>query len=186
MGNCGVGFAPVHAQDHDILINLMEGVEDIPGAALHEGLPWNWESFPQYLDALDSIPHDVDVGAQLPHGALRVYVMGERGRNREAATGEDLQEMRLLTTQAVIAGALGFSTTRTIAHRTKDNDLTPSYGAARQELAAIARAWPTPEPASCSTRPTMRMKRQSGICFVRYQNFAATHERKRGPSHHRS
>ena len=138
-GNCGVGFAPVRPRDHDLLISLMEGVEDIPGAALHEGLSWDWESFPDYMDAIDRLPHDIDVAVQLPHGALRVYVMGERGARREPATPDEIDTMRQLTRAAVEAGALGFSTTRTMVHRTADGDLTPTLGAARAEMEGIAR-----------------------------------------------
>lgn len=139
VGNCGVGFAPVRPQDRDTLIRLMEGVEDIPGAALHEGLSWQWESFSDYMDAIDRLPHDIDVAVQVPHGALRVYVMGERGANREPATPAENEEMRALTAQAIRAGALGFSTTRTMFHRTADGDATPTVGAARAEMEAIAR-----------------------------------------------
>lgn len=139
VGNCGVGFAPVRPQDHDTLIRLMEGVEDIPGAALHEGLSWQWESFGDYMDAVDRLPHDIDVAVQVPHGALRVYVMGERGANREPATANENEEMRRLTADAIRAGALGFSTTRTMVHRTADGDLTPTVRAAREEMEAIAR-----------------------------------------------
>jgi N-acyl-D-aspartate/D-glutamate deacylase len=137
MGNCGVGFAPVRASDHDRLIELMEGVEDIPGAALHEGIDWSWESFPQYLDAVGDRPHDIDVGAQLPHGALRLYVMGERGARLEPATEQDAAEMRRLTSEAMRAGALGFSTSRTRNHRTVTGDPTPSLRAGADELEAI-------------------------------------------------
>ena len=137
-GNCGVGFAPARPHHHETLIRLMEGVEDIPGAALHEGLSWNWESFPEFMDAVDRLPHDIDVAVQVPHGALRVYVMGERGAKREAATQEEAQVMRALTRHAIEAGALGFSTTRTLIHRTADGDLTPTIGAARDEMVAIA------------------------------------------------
>jgi len=140
MGNCGVGFAPVRPGDQDTLIRLMEGVEDIPGAALHEGLDWRWESFADYMDAIDERPHDIDICAQVPHGALRVYVMGERGAKRAPATPEDIEEMARLTREAVAAGAIGFSTSRTMLHRTSDGDLTPTIGAARDELMAIARA----------------------------------------------
>ncbi|PZQ56774.1 MAG: amidohydrolase [Phenylobacterium zucineum] len=137
-GNCGVGFAPVRKGDEDTLIRLMEGVEDIPGAALHEGLSWQWESFDEYMTAVESLPHDIDVAVQLPHGALRVYVMGERGANRDPATPEENARMRELTRDAIKAGALGFSTTRTMVHRTADGDLTPTVGAARAEMEAIA------------------------------------------------
>jgi N-acyl-D-aspartate/D-glutamate deacylase len=138
MGNCGVGFAPVRKKDHDRLIELMEGVEDIPGAALHEGLKWNWESFGEYLDAVESQPHDIDIAAQLPHGALRVYVMGERGAKLEAATPDDIAEMRRLTADAMRAGAIGFSTSRTLNHKTVKGDPTPSLRATEAELTGIA------------------------------------------------
>ncbi|UVO50471.1 amidohydrolase family protein [Sphingomonas sp. SUN019] len=139
VGNCGVGFAPVRTGDEDTLIRLMEGVEDIPGAALHEGLSWEWETFAEYMAAIDRLPHDIDLAVQVPHGALRVYVMGERGANRYPATPAENEEMRRLTAEAIRAGALGFSTTRTMVHRTADGDLTPTVGAARAEMEAIAR-----------------------------------------------
>jgi N-acyl-D-aspartate/D-glutamate deacylase len=138
MGNCGVGFAPVRPKHRDMLIGLMEGVEEIPGGALHEGLRWTWESFSDYLDALGAIPHDIDIGTQLPHSALRVYVMGNRGAQREPATAEDAARMRVLTAEAIRSGALGFSSSRSINHRTNENNLIPSYGAAAEELRQIA------------------------------------------------
>jgi N-acyl-D-aspartate/D-glutamate deacylase len=138
MGNCGVGFAPCRPEDHDRLIRLMEGVEDIPFPVLSEGLPWSWESFPDYLDFLSSRQFDTDIGAQLPHAALRVYVMGERGANREDATPEDIAAMKQLAKEAVMAGALGFSTSRTLNHRTSDGQPTPTLTASEAELIGIA------------------------------------------------
>jgi N-acyl-D-aspartate/D-glutamate deacylase len=108
MGNCGVGFAPCRPEDHETLVKLMEGVEDIPGVVLTEGLSWNWESFPEFLDAVESRPHDIDLAAQVPHGPLRVYTMGERAVALERATPADIEAMARLARQAVEAGALGF------------------------------------------------------------------------------
>src|SRR5258707_12177692 len=124
MGNCGVGFAPCRPSDHVRLIQLMEGVEDIPEPVLSAGIPWAWESFPDYMDWLSHRHFDVDVGAQLPHAALRVYVMGERGARRDPATAEDNKAMATLAREAVRAGALGFSTSRTLNHRTSTGDFT--------------------------------------------------------------
>jgi N-acyl-D-aspartate/D-glutamate deacylase len=139
MGNCGVGFAPVRPADHERLIELMEGVEDIPGAALHEGLSWEWQSFGEYLDAVDRIPHDIDVGAQVPHGAIRLHVMGERGAQREHASAEEIEQMAALAADGVAAGALGFSTSRTMNHRTSRGEPTPTLTASADELVGIAR-----------------------------------------------
>ncbi|WP_411286975.1 N-acyl-D-amino-acid deacylase family protein [Phenylobacterium sp.] len=138
MGNCGVGFAPCKAEDHDRLIRLMEGVEDIPFPVLQEGLPWNWESYPDYLDALGRRRFDIDVGSQLPHAALRVFVMGERGANREPATEADIHAMAAIARRAADAGALGFSTSRTLNHRTSDGQPTPTLTAGEDELTGIA------------------------------------------------
>ncbi len=138
MGNCGVGFAPCRPADHDRLIRLMEGVEDIPFPVLSQGLPWDWETFPDYLDRLDARRFDIDLATQLPHAALRVYVMGERGANREPASAADIAEMSRLAEEAVRAGALGFSTSRTLNHRTSDGQPTPTLTAAEDELIGIA------------------------------------------------
>ncbi len=137
MGNCGVGFAPVHPDRREWLIGLMEGVEDIPGAALSAGIQWSWESFPEYLDAVDALPKALDVGAQVPHGAVRAYVMGERGARNEPATPEDIDAMAALVAQGIEAGALGFSTSRTLAHRAIDGEPVPGTFAATDELFGI-------------------------------------------------
>src|SRR5271165_611065 len=139
-GNCGVGFAPVRAADHDALIDLMEGVEDIPGIALAEGLKWNWESFPQFLDTLEALPRTIDVAAQVPHHPLRVYVMGARAVRREAAKADDIAAMHALTIEALRAGAFGFTTSRTEQHRTTGGELVPGRFAEEQELLGIGRA----------------------------------------------
>lgn len=138
MGSCGVGFAPVRRGDHEALIDLMEGIEDIPGTALHEGLTWEWETFREYLELLGKRQYDVDIGAILPHGPLRLYVMGERATKLEMANGEDIAEMRELARDAIAAGALGFSTSRSFNHKSTRGDLTPSFRAAEEELRNIA------------------------------------------------
>ena len=140
MGNCGVGFAPCKPEDHDRLIRLMEGVEDIPFPVLSTGLPWDWESFPDYLNSLTRKRFDIDFAAQLPHAALRVFVMGERGANREEATETEIAQMARLAKEAVEAGALGFSTSRTLNHRTSDGQPTPTLTASEAELTGIAMA----------------------------------------------
>lgn len=137
MGNCGVGFAPCRPEDHDLLINVMEGVEDIPGVVMAEGLPWDWESFPEYLDRVDAGKRDIDVAAYLPHSPLRVYVMGERGAAQEEATDDDLAQMRALTKEAVEAGALGFATSRLSIHKTADGGSIPTFKAGVKELSEI-------------------------------------------------
>ena len=140
LGNCGVGFAPCHADQHDLLVNLMEGVEDIPEVVLTEGLPWNWHSFPDYLDAIAARSYDTDVATQVPHAALRVYVMGERGADREPATEQDRRRMAELTAEGLRAGAFGFSTSRTLNHRAADGRHIPTLRAEEAELTAIAHA----------------------------------------------
>ena len=139
MGNCGVGFAPVRPDAHDFLIQLMEGVEDIPGTALSEGITWGWETFPEFLDALDTMPRSIDIGAQVPHGAVRAYVMGERGARNEPATPEDIEAMAAIVRDGIQAGALGFSTSRTIMHRAVDGEPVPGTFAAEDELFGIGR-----------------------------------------------
>ena len=138
MGNCGVGFAPAKTDKHDWLINLMEGVEDIPGAALAEGIDWQWETFPEYLDALDKMPRALDVATQIPHGAVRAYVMGQRGADNEAPTPEDIEKMADIVEDGIKAGALGFSTSRTMLHLSKDGEPVPGTFANKDELLGIA------------------------------------------------
>jgi N-acyl-D-aspartate/D-glutamate deacylase len=141
MGNCGVGFAPVHPDKHGWLIELMEGVEDIPGTALHEGITWEWESFPEYLDALDRSRFALDIGAQVPHAAVRGYVMGDRGGDHtEVPTADEIARMGELVAEGIRAGALGFSTSRTVNHRSARGAFTPSLTATADELLGIARA----------------------------------------------
>ena len=138
LGNCGVGFAPVHSEDRMRLIELMEGVEDIPGTALYEGLKWNWESFPEYMDAIDAQPHTLDFAMYVPHDPLRVYVMRDRGIAEEEATEEDCQQMAKLLREALEAGAIGFSTGRSDVHRSTKGEWTPSSEATEKELVALA------------------------------------------------
>ncbi len=140
MGNCGVGFAPCRPDDQDRLVRLMEGVEDIPEPVLSAGLPWTWETFPEYMDWLACRQFDIDFAAQLPHAAARVYVMGERGAKREPATADDNRQMAAITRDAIRAGALGFTTSRTINHRTSDGDFTPTLKAGEEELLAVTTA----------------------------------------------
>lgn len=141
MGSCGVGFAPVRADDREKLIRLMEGVEDIPGIALSEGITWEWETLPEYMDALDAKPHAIDFAVQVTHDPLRVYVMGDRAVFNQQATDEDIAEMRRLTREAMEAGAIGFSTGRSDIHRSADGEWTPSSEATAEELAGIAQAF---------------------------------------------
>jgi N-acyl-D-aspartate/D-glutamate deacylase len=140
MGSCGVGFAPAKKEKHDWLIGLMEGVEDIPGAALAEGITWDWESFPEYLDALDKMDRVIDIAAQIPHGALRAYVMGERGADNEEATPEDIEKMCALVTEGLKVGAVGFSTSRTLLHKSIEGVPVPGTFASRDELFGIGNA----------------------------------------------
>lgn len=139
VGNCGVGFAPCRAEDHDVLVDVMAGVEDIPGVVMTDGLPWTWETFGEFMDALESRQLDIDVGAYLPHSPLRVYVMGRRGADREPATAEDLAKMRALAKEAVELGALGFASSRLATHRTEGGRQIPSYDAGENEILEIAR-----------------------------------------------
>jgi N-acyl-D-amino-acid deacylase len=139
MGNCGVGFAPCRKGDHAMLINVMEGVEDIPGVVMTEGLPWDWETFPEYLDTVAAGRRDIDVAAYLPHSPLRVYAMGERGAAREQANDDDLALMRRLTAEAMRAGALGFATSRLSIHKTAEGEAIPTFEADVAELEAITR-----------------------------------------------
>jgi N-acyl-D-aspartate/D-glutamate deacylase len=138
MGNCGVGFAPCKPADRERLIELMEGVEDIPGAVMHEGLQWEWESFPGYLDALDRRRRDIDLCALLPHAAVRVFVMGDRAINLENANQADIAQMRHIAREAMQAGAFGFSTSRSLSHKTLRGDPTPTLRAQEEELRGIA------------------------------------------------
>jgi N-acyl-D-aspartate/D-glutamate deacylase len=137
MGNCGVGFAPCRNEDHETLIGVMEGVEDIPGVVMAKGLDWSWETFPEFLDALEVRPHDIDVAAYLPHSPLRVYVMGERGARREAATDGDCARMRTIAREAIQAGAIGFASSRLRNHRTADHQPIPSYDVEVAEIEQI-------------------------------------------------
>jgi N-acyl-D-amino-acid deacylase len=139
MGNCGVGFAPCRPDDHDVLVDVMAGVEDIPGVVMVDGLPWTWETFPEFLDAVSARSRDIDVAAFLPHSPLRVYVMGQRGVDREPATAEDLALMRKLAAEAVEVGALGFASSRLTIHKTSGGQPIPSYEAGYEEIEAIAR-----------------------------------------------
>ena len=140
VGNCGVGFAPVRPGQEEWLVQLMEGVEDIPGTALHEGISWEWETFPEYLDAIDKRRYAVDVAAYVPHGAVRGYVMGERGARNEDATAQDIAEMARIVEEARRAGAIGFSTSRTMGHKAKDGEPVPGTFASSEELNALADA----------------------------------------------
>jgi len=140
MGNCGVGFAPVRSGSEEWLVQLMEGVEDIPGTALTEGITWEWETFPEYLSALEAMGRSVDVGTQVPHGAVRAYVMGARGARNEPATPEDIEAMAAIVSEGIAAGALGFSTSRTIVHRAVDGEPVPGTFAAEDEIFGIGRA----------------------------------------------
>lgn len=139
MGNCGVGFAPAKPDRHEWLISLMEGVEDIPGTALSEGMSWNWETFPEYLDELERMPRTVDIGTHVPHGAVRAYVLGDREQPGAIPTTEDIAEMSRIVEEGVRAGALGFSTSRTVLHRSIDGELVPGTTATAEELIEIGR-----------------------------------------------
>ena len=139
-GNCGVGFAPCRPEHHDLLVSVMEGVEDIPEVVMTEGLTWEWETYPEYLNAIEKRPHDIDFASQIPHSAVRVYVMGQRGADREAATADDLNRMQAIVREAMQVGALGFATSRLIIHKTGQGDAIPTWEAAESELEAMAMA----------------------------------------------
>ncbi|NLR39122.1 D-aminoacylase [Novosphingobium sp. ERW19] len=140
MGNCGVGFAPAAPDRHDWLIGLMEGVEDIPGTALAEGMTWDWETFPEYLDALEKMPRAVDIGTHVPHGAVRAYVLGDREKPGAIPTEDDIRKMAEIVEEGVRAGALGFSTSRTVIHKSVDGEVVPGTTATAEELIEIGRA----------------------------------------------
>ncbi|MEE4289999.1 MAG: amidohydrolase family protein, partial [Erythrobacter sp.] len=140
MGNCGVGFAPAKPDRHEWLISLMEGVEDIPGTALAEGITWEWETFPEYLDALEKLPRSVDVATHVPHGAVRAYVLGDREQPGAVPMQEDIEAMAAIVEEGVRAGALGFSTSRTVLHKSVDGELVPGTTATPEELVAIGHA----------------------------------------------
>ena len=139
-GNCGVGFAPVKKHHRGALMDLMEGVEEIPDPVLSADLTWEWETFPEFMDALERRPHAIDIAAQAAHLPLRVYVMGDRAARREPATADDIAEMRRLTIEALEVGAFGFTTSRTDLHKTPDGDLVPSRNADADELVGIGSA----------------------------------------------
>ena len=139
MGNCGVGFAPVRPGDEQNLIEIMEAVEDIPGTALAEGIDWKWESFPEYLDALEAFPRAIDVGTQMPHSAIRAYVMGNEGAYRTVASDDEIRQMADITREGLEAGALGFSTSRSILHRDKHGELIPGTNSTAEEMLALGR-----------------------------------------------
>jgi len=138
MGNCAIGFAPAKADQHELLMKIVSGVEDIPEAVMAEGIPWNWETFPEYLDAIEKREADVDFGTYIPHGPIRVYVMGERGVNRESPRQADLQAMTALVKEGIEAGALGVSTSHTLVHRTTEGQLAPCETSGESELLALA------------------------------------------------
>ena len=189
MGNCGVGFAPAAPDRRQWLIGLMEGVEDIPGTALAEGIRWEWESFPQYLDALERMPRSLDVAAQVPHGAVRAYVMGERGARNEKASEDDIARMAALVKEAIAAGAVGFSTSRTLLHRAIDGEPVPGTFASADELLAIGDAMGrgvlelasdfTPEDAELAWMAELSRRSGRPVTFACLQNDANPHQWKR-------
>jgi N-acyl-D-amino-acid deacylase len=169
MGNCGVGFAPCRPQDRDLLVMTMEGVEDIPGVVMAEGLTWNWETFPEFMAVLESQARDIDVAVFAPHSPIRVYAMGDRGAAREPATAQDLEQMRELTREAVAAGAIGVATSRTLIDRRADGEPVPSFAAPAEELVALAKGVRDAAAASCrccpnSAWPEIRPKPISRSC----------------------